>query len=93
MKKALFITTLFALLCAAATLFACGTPKPSAECNHTFGEWQTTLNSTCGAEGTEIRSCHCGYQETRSLPKIPHTYSTFYNKSRQRAAFVGKGVL
>ena len=75
MKKVLIIITLFALLCATITLFACNNPSPSAECSHDFGEWQTVLDSTCGEEGEEKRCCSCGYEETRVIPKKPHTYS------------------
>ena len=41
---------------------------------HEFGEWTTTTNSTCTAEGEEKRTCACGESESRPVEKIAHDY-------------------
>ena len=43
----------------------------------TFGEWVTTLESTCTAEGEKSRICTvCGYAETETLPLTEHIPGT-----------------
>ena len=46
---------------------------PLAE--HTFGQWRTSVPSTCTEEGTQFRKCEvCGEIERQSLPLVEHDY-------------------
>ncbi len=40
---------------------------------HQFGEWKTTVEATCSFSGAKIRTCACGFMETESIEKLPHT--------------------
>ncbi|MBQ9790948.1 MAG: hypothetical protein IJW24_05115, partial [Clostridia bacterium] len=42
---------------------------------HSFGQWETINEPSCIAEGSKQRICDCGYVETASIPKTPHTPS------------------
>ena len=43
---------------------------------HTFGEWQTTVQPTCTEGGEMIRSCSvCGAEETKTIDALGHDYS------------------
>ncbi len=49
-----------------------------AAIGHNWGEWETTLEPTTGAEGKRERKCTvCGNSEEETLPKLPegHTHS------------------
>ena len=42
---------------------------------HDWGEWKTTTQADCTAEGEEARQCKtCGYEETRTLAKTDHNW-------------------
>ncbi len=41
---------------------------------HTFGEWVRKQEPSCGKAGMEVRSCQCGYYETRIVPALEHQY-------------------
>ena len=42
---------------------------------HVYGEWETTVNATCVASGTEERVCSCGEKDSRSVAKLSHNYT------------------
>ncbi len=44
--------------------------------DHSFGDWAQAKAPSCTAEGTEIRTCHCGHEESRVLAALGHTYQT-----------------
>lgn len=58
------------------------TPEPSPEpvvpnCDngHTFGEWRTVKEASCGVAGQRERVCSvCGEKETETLPALEHNY-------------------
>lgn len=56
----------------------CGATEETCT-NHTFGSWTTTIQETCGKEGTKERSCsNCGKKETESIPKTSqHTFGSW----------------
>ena len=66
MKKIIFAFLGVALIWATLTLVGC-------EHEHEWGEWKTTKEATCTAEGTMERICECGEKETKSIDKIMHT--------------------
>ena len=39
---------------------------------HVFGEWKTTKNATCSAQGEETRVCICGEKEIRNIAILSH---------------------
>ena len=39
---------------------------------HDFGEWQSTKDATCVAQGEEMRVCSCGEKEYRHTAILPH---------------------
>ena len=65
MAKKLFcvVVLMLALVC---VLASCGH-------EHEFGEWETTTETSCIAEGIETRICECGEMETRSISVKSHT--------------------
>ncbi|MDY5830830.1 MAG: formylglycine-generating enzyme family protein [Treponema sp.] len=54
----------------------CGhTKQVSEKAEHTFGEWNTTVEATEETEGKEERICSvCSYKEEQSLAKLDHTH-------------------
>ncbi len=63
------ILTLFCFSMTACELFGGG----GDECAHSFGEWGVTTPATCGARGTETRTCSaCGEEEQRALSALGH---------------------
>lgn len=60
----------------------CLNPRTCARCavtegkpaGHSFSEWETVTASACGQEGIRVRSCHCGAEETETLPALEHSY-------------------
>ena len=50
------------------------TKAPDTSHTHSFGEWETTKESSCIAVGEKKRDCDCGYAETEALPLGEHTY-------------------
>ena len=55
------------------------TISTTSECEHTFGNWVTTVPATCKATGTKTRTCtKCGAIETTSKAKLPiHAYGAW----------------
>ena len=52
------------------------TEEVSDKAAHTFGEWQVKTAATETAEGVSSRTCSvCGYEETKSIDKLPHTHT------------------
>ncbi len=50
---------------------------------HTFGEWETVTAPTCASKGLEHRLCTaCGYEETRDMDMIDHTYAETWSSSK-----------
>ena len=46
--------------------------------SHSFGEWVTVTEATCGTEGLKKRTCECGEEETEVIPATGnHTYGDF----------------
>ena len=44
---------------------------------HDMGDWVTTLDATCAAEGEKRRDCaNCDYFETEKIEKIAHVYES-----------------
>ena len=41
---------------------------------HAFGLWTVATTATCTEDGTEVRTCVCGEQETRALTSLGHNY-------------------
>ena len=49
--------------------------KWTLECAHNFGEWTTIKETTCTADGEQVRKCStCGEMETRVIPATGHQY-------------------
>ena len=69
MKKALVLLalTMALILCFAA----CGGEE--SEHTHEYGEWITTKNATCTADGTQTRYCSCGEKQTEVIVALGHT--------------------
>lgn len=68
-----------ALLC--LILWGCGGAQNEEPAHqHTFEEWRMFRVPSCRQEGLELRTCtECKYEETRSIEKRPHTYSSGRN--------------
>ena len=47
----------------------------TGEHEHDFGPWQVTEEPTCTEPGTEVRTCSCGYEETRPIDPLGHDFS------------------
>ena len=43
---------------------------------HTWSDWVQTVAPTCTAEGSQLRFCNCGAQETEPVAKLPHSYES-----------------
>ena len=73
MKKILIYTLLCMLILASACmLFACG------ECEHSFGEWETTVAPTCTADGVKTRTCtECGEKEEEPISQTAHSFISY----------------
>ncbi|MBE6685841.1 MAG: S-layer homology domain-containing protein [Ruminococcaceae bacterium] len=44
---------------------------------HSFGEWEITLPSSCLTEGIRTRSCECGETETTAIPVTDHSFGNW----------------
>ena len=45
------------------------------KCEHTFTEWETTIEPTCWNDGEQHRICtYCGMEETEVLAKLEHSF-------------------
>lgn len=73
MKK-LFLALLSLLLL--SLLVACGSSTVSDDGAHThsYGEWMVTVEPTCTAYGTQVRSCSCGREDTQKIAMRAHAY-------------------
>ena len=80
-KKILCVITLIlALNCALASCSSVeNTPEASNNSIHThnYGEWETTKNATCTAEGTKERYCSCGEKQTTTIAKTEHEFGAW----------------
>lgn len=48
---------------------------PNCDNGHTFGEWKTVKEASCGAEGQRERVCDlCGEKETETITALEHDY-------------------
>ena len=45
-----------------------------AASGHAWSTWIQTAAPTCTAEGSQLRFCNCGVQETGAVEKLPHSY-------------------
>ncbi|MDO5330971.1 MAG: hypothetical protein Q4F15_06125 [Bacillota bacterium] len=52
----------------------CGYEPTASKEAHSMGQWQVTLEATEDSEGSQSRYCSCGYSETESIAKLPHTH-------------------
>ena len=43
---------------------------------HSYGEWITTREPTCSANGFKVQICECGCKNTAEIDTIPHTEET-----------------
>lgn len=43
---------------------------------HTWSDWVQTVAPACTAEGSQMRFCNCGAQETEAIEKLPHSYES-----------------
>lgn len=51
------------------------TDQVSEKADHSFGEWNTTLEPTEEAEGKKMRTCNvCSYKEEQTVAKLSHTH-------------------
>ena len=66
MKKTLNFTLIHVLFLITLVFVCCGH-------EHEWGEWETTTNATCTAEGSMQRVCECGEKETKSVAALGHT--------------------
>ena len=52
-----------------------GPPTPNCDNGHTWGEWKTVKEASCGAEGQRQRTCSvCGKSETETIAALKHNY-------------------
>ena len=47
---------------------------PTPNHTHSYGEWETTKNATCTAEGSKVRYCACGEKQTETIGKTEHSF-------------------
>ena len=60
----------------------CTTPKTCQRCNttegkakgHSLGAWSVTKAATCDANGSQTRTCACGFSETQTITPTGHQY-------------------
>ena len=61
------------------TCSACGdvtVTDPVAAKGHSWSSWIVTVKPTCTTEGTQLRFCNCGQQETEVVATIAHSYES-----------------
>ncbi len=84
-------TVYLLVLCCVMMLLLCGctlfgtvgtgdyasSSKKTCEGEHTYGQWNQSIDPSCAAEGERIRVCsECGYEQKESIPKLrSHVYS------------------
>ena len=66
MKKASIFILIFTAL---ISLSAC-------KHDHEFGDWITSVEPTCAAEGEKVRTCACGQSQTEPIPVCEHSAIT-----------------
>ena len=53
-------------------------------CSHTYGEWLTSTEPTCTADGSKYRACtECGKKETEVIAKLGHNYSSEWTVDKE----------
>ena len=55
----------------------------TGEHEHDFGPWQVTQEPTCTAPGAEVRTCSCGYEETRPINPLSHDFSEEWTTDKE----------
>ena len=55
----------------------------TGEHEHDFGPWQVTQEPTCTEPGTEVRTCSCGYEETRPIDPLGHDFSEEWTTDKE----------
>lgn len=77
MKKTILLLLVLTLAAICFGLVSCG-----GECNHEWGEWDTTADATCSSEGTRTRTCSlCQTTETDTIPAKAHEWGDWVVKS------------
>ena len=72
------------IVLSACLLLSCGNDNSSNNDNdntthtHKYGEWTSSINASCSAEGQQLRRCDCGETESRVVDKLEHSYKTTY---------------
>ena len=59
------------------TCSACGDSYVDAYVDakgHSWSAWIQTVAPSCTAEGSQLRFCNCGVQETETVEKLSHSY-------------------
>lgn len=85
MKKAIYLLTLCLIL--VLSLSACIDPnEPNNEVTHpphthAFGEWETTKNPTCIAQGEKTRYCSCGEKQSDAVAEVDHAFTNEYDSN------------
>ena len=72
MKRKLLVTLLAAITATSCAVgfTACGDEEETHK--HAYGEWKTTLEATCTAEGKKERECTCGDKQTEKIDALGH---------------------
>lgn len=51
---------------------------PACNGNHTWGNWTTTKNASCGVAGQKQRTCSsCGTKETQTIAALSHSWGSW----------------
>lgn len=75
MKKQYKLTAIVCSLSLSVVLSAAGCEAEETVCTHVWGDWETTAQATCTAEGSETRACTlCGSTQTQSIDALGHDY-------------------
>lgn len=93
-KKLLCVIVLvLALVC---TFASCSDDKDETQNNnetpahtHSYGEWETTKEPTCTAEGSKERYCSCGEKQSASISIAEHSYGDW--ETTKEPTFSEKG--
>ena len=56
-----------------------GSGDPSGTCEHVYGEWVVTQESTCTKAGSREKTCaRCGDKVTEEIPAAGHKWNSYY---------------
>ena len=70
-----FVYRFMLLLSVVTVCVFCLSACDGAAHEHTFSEWEVSVEATCTAEGEEVRECSgCEEKQTRPIVKKEHTY-------------------